>query len=75
MGLLEDMNQRVEKCGIIDVSGNGCRTGIFGKWHLGDSYPFRLQDRGFHEVLIHSAGRVTGHERGTFPCFFQQSGP
>lgn len=33
-------------------------TGIFGKWHLGDSYPFRPQDRGFDEVLIHGGGGV-----------------
>ena len=26
-------------------------TGIFGKWHMGDSYPYRPQDRGFQEVL------------------------
>ncbi len=25
----------------------GYRTGIFGKWHLGENYPFRTQDRGF----------------------------
>jgi len=30
---------------------SGYRTGLFGKWHLGDSYPFRPQDRGFHESL------------------------
>ncbi|MDG2255640.1 MAG: arylsulfatase [Opitutaceae bacterium] len=30
---------------------NGYRTGIFGKWHLGDNYPFRPQDRGFEETL------------------------
>ncbi|HYF00223.1 MAG TPA: arylsulfatase, partial [Planctomycetota bacterium] len=29
----------------------GYRTGIFGKWHLGDNYPFRPQDRGFDEAL------------------------
>jgi arylsulfatase len=29
----------------------GYATGIFGKWHLGDSYPYRPQDRGFQEVL------------------------
>jgi arylsulfatase A-like enzyme len=38
----------------------GYRTGIFGKWHLGDSYPFRPQDRGFDEVLVHGGGGV-GH--------------
>lgn len=30
---------------------NGYRTAIFGKWHLGDNYPFRPQDRGFEETL------------------------
>ncbi len=36
----------------------GYRTGCFGKWHLGDNYPFRPQDRGFGEVLIHGGGGV-----------------
>ncbi|WDQ15891.1 arylsulfatase [Rhodopirellula sp. P2] len=27
------------------------QTGIFGKWHLGDNYPFRPEDRGFDETL------------------------
>lgn len=36
--------------------GNGYRTGIFGKWHLGDNYPFRPQDKGFEEVLVHGGG-------------------
>ena len=40
------------------LSSNGYRTGIFGKWHLGDNYPFRPQDRGFQEVLIHKGGGV-----------------
>lgn len=38
---------------------SGYTTGIFGKWHLGDNYPFRPQDRGFDEVLIHGGGGVT----------------
>lgn len=29
----------------------GYATGIFGKWHLGDNYPFRPGDRGFQETL------------------------
>lgn len=29
----------------------GYRTGQFGKWHLGDNYPYRPQDRGFEETL------------------------
>ncbi len=40
------------------LSEEGYRTGIFGKWHLGDNYPFRPQDRGFEEVLIHKGGGV-----------------
>jgi arylsulfatase len=31
----------------------GYRTGIFGKWHLGDSYPHRPMDRGFQESIYH----------------------
>ncbi|NNJ26255.1 arylsulfatase [Alienimonas chondri] len=29
----------------------GYRTGLFGKWHLGDNIPFRPGDRGFEEAL------------------------
>ncbi len=29
----------------------GYRTGQFGKWHLGDNYPYRPQDRGFQVSL------------------------
>ncbi|NQV35169.1 MAG: arylsulfatase [Phycisphaeraceae bacterium] len=34
----------------------GYKTALFGKWHLGDNYPFRPQDRGFEEVLVHGGG-------------------
>jgi len=30
---------------------NGYRTGHFGKWHLGDNYPYRPQEKGFHESV------------------------
>jgi hypothetical protein len=44
---------------VADIfSSGGYRTAIFGKWHLGDNYPFRPQDRGFQEVLIHGGGGV-----------------
>jgi len=36
----------------------GYKTALFGKWHLGDNYPFRPQDRGFEEVLVHGGGGV-----------------
>ena len=31
-------------------AANGYSTGIFGKWHLGDNYPYRPMDRGFQEA-------------------------
>lgn len=34
----------------------GYRTGIFGKWHLGDNYPRRPMDRGFQESLVLNGG-------------------
>ncbi len=40
-------------------AGAGYVTGIFGKWHLGDCYPFRPMDRGFQESLVHGDGAVT----------------
>ena len=33
-------------------------TGMFGKWHLGDNYPYRPEDRGFTEVYRHGGGGV-----------------
>ena len=38
---------------------NGYRTGHFGKWHLGDNYPYRPQDRGFQETIYHPAWGIT----------------
>lgn len=32
---------------------NGYATGHFGKWHMGDSYPYRPHDRGF-DISIHN---------------------
>lgn len=37
---------------------NDYATGLFGKWHLGDNYPYRPQDRGFETVLAHKGGGV-----------------
>ncbi len=39
-------------------AANGYRNGIFGKWHLGDNYPSRPQDRGFHHAVIHGGGGI-----------------
>jgi arylsulfatase A-like enzyme len=50
---------RAEEPTMADLfRAEGYKTAIFGKWHLGDNYPFRPQDRGFDEVLIHGGGGV-----------------
>lgn len=36
----------------------GYQTAMFGKWHLGDNYPYRPQDRGFNHVVSHKGGGV-----------------
>ncbi|MBW1612381.1 MAG: arylsulfatase [Deltaproteobacteria bacterium] len=47
---------------IADIfKENGYETGIFGKWHLGENYPSRPQDRGFNESVVHGGGRVGGN--------------
>ncbi|HVX61573.1 MAG TPA: arylsulfatase [Pirellulales bacterium] len=38
------------------LSAAGYRTGIFGKWHLGDNYPMRAMDQGFQESLVIKGG-------------------
>jgi arylsulfatase A-like enzyme len=37
----------------------GYRTGMFGKWHLGDNWPYRPNDRGFQETVVHKGGGIT----------------
>ena len=37
---------------------NGYKTGLFGKWHLGDNYPARPHDKGFDKAIYHGAGGV-----------------
>ncbi len=40
------------------LRGAGYRTGLFGKWHLGDHRPLRPQDQGFEETLSHHGGGI-----------------
>lgn len=46
-----------EEMTMADVfKHNHYSTAIFGKWHLGDNYPFRPNDRGFDKSFIHGGG-------------------
>ncbi len=40
------------------LKAGGYRTGIFGKWHLGDERAYWPDRRGFDEVYIHGAGGI-----------------
>ncbi len=39
-------------------AATGYQTGMFGKWHLGDNYPYRPMDRGFHQAKYHLGGAL-----------------
>ncbi len=40
------------------LAQNGYTNAMYGKWHLGDNYPNRPEDRGFHEVVRHGGGGI-----------------
>jgi len=57
---------RTELPTMADIfSDNGYNTGIFGKWHLGDNYPFRPEDRGFMESVWFPSSHI-----GSLPDFW-----
>lgn len=37
---------------------NGWATGIFGKWHLGDGFPYSPRFRGFDVAVVHGGGGI-----------------
>ncbi|MHC4332279.1 MAG: sulfatase-like hydrolase/transferase [Planctomycetota bacterium] len=57
--LLERERLSLDAVTIAQVlSKAGYKTGIFGKWHLGDEEPYQPHNRGFDEVFIHGAGGI-----------------
>ena len=51
------LHQREKTMGDL-FALNGYRTGIFGKWHLGDCAPSRPMDKGFERCVWHRGGGV-----------------
>lgn len=45
----------------------GYKTGLFGKWHLGDEEEYLPTNRGFDEVLMHGGGGIGQTKYGDFP--------
>ncbi|MDO7172468.1 arylsulfatase [Mariniflexile sp. AS56] len=45
----------------------GYKTGLFGKWHLGDEEAYLPTSRGFDEVLMHGGGGIGQTKYGDFP--------
>jgi len=37
---------------------NGYSTAMYGKWHLGDAYPYLPENRGFDTTLCHGGGGI-----------------
>ncbi|HEY7426416.1 MAG TPA: arylsulfatase [Gemmataceae bacterium] len=51
-------------------AAQGYRTGHFGKWHLGDNYPYRPHDRGFQETIYSkSYGMASAAHYWNSTCF------
>jgi arylsulfatase A-like enzyme len=48
-----------EWCLAEALQSAGYRTGMFGKWHLGDEYPYLPQNRGFETAIYHGGGGVS----------------
>ena len=51
---------RRDETTLADLLGRaGYRCGLFGKWHLGDNWPYRPNERGFHDTVVCWSGGVT----------------
>jgi arylsulfatase len=47
------------------LAAKGYQCGVFGKWHLGDNFPFRPEDRGFHATVWYPSSHI-----GSAPDFW-----
>ena len=50
---------RPDEVTLAEALGSaGWRTGLFGKWHLGDAAPMRPVDQGFERSVVHRGGGI-----------------
>jgi arylsulfatase A-like enzyme len=57
--ILERERMSLKTITLAQVLKNaGYKTGIFGKWHLGDEDAYQPDRRGFDEVFIHGGGGI-----------------
>jgi arylsulfatase len=54
-------------------AANGYRCGQFGKWHLGDNYPYRPHDRGFHESVWYPCSHIGSSPDHFYNHYFDDS--
>ncbi|MBI3854861.1 MAG: arylsulfatase, partial [Planctomycetes bacterium] len=54
-------------------ASGGYRTGVFGKWHLGENYPYRPQDRGFQEALYYPSSHISSAPDYWNNCYFDDT--
>jgi arylsulfatase A-like enzyme len=54
-------------------AGSSYRCGQFGKWHLGDNYPYRPQDRGFHESVFFPSSHIGSAPDHFFNDYFDDT--
>lgn len=52
---------------------SGYNTAMFGKWHLGDNYPYRPNDRGFDMAFYHGGGGIGQTPDYWENCYFDDT--
>jgi len=64
--ILERERMTLDATTIAEIlKSAGYKTGIFGKWHLGEEDAYQPSRRGFDETFIHGAGGIGQNYAGT----------
>ncbi len=64
-------NMNPEELTIAEIlKAAGYKTGIYGKWHLGDDSPHRPMDQGFDESIVHRGSGMYGRNSYSNPSLW-----